>query len=78
MCARNMGAHVQHQDTKGMRKLDKKLDSHAAKKGAKKLVSSDCAKILEKKVAIKIRENCEETMFTPSNLIKATNPIITA
>jgi hypothetical protein len=34
--------------TKGMRKWDKKFDSRAAKKGAKKLVSSDCAKILEK------------------------------
>ncbi len=33
--------------TKGMRKQDKKLDSHAAEKGAKKLVSSDCVKILE-------------------------------
>ncbi len=31
----------------GLRKQDKKLDSHAAKKGTKKLVSSDCAKILD-------------------------------
>ncbi len=40
MCARNMGAHVQRgtQRTKGMRKQDEKSDSHAAKKGAKKLV----------------------------------------
>ncbi len=30
-----------------MRKLDKKLDSCAAKKGVKKLVCSDCAKILD-------------------------------
>jgi hypothetical protein len=30
-----------------MRKQYRKLDSHAAKKGAKKLVSSNCAKILE-------------------------------
>ncbi len=30
-----------------MRKQDEKSDSHAAKKGAKKLVSSDCVKILE-------------------------------
>jgi hypothetical protein len=29
-------------------KWDKKLDSHAAEKGAKKLVSSNFAKILEK------------------------------
>jgi hypothetical protein len=32
----------------------------------------------KKKVAIKIRETCEKTMFTPSNPKKATNPIITA
>jgi hypothetical protein len=31
-----------------MRKGDEKLDSQAAKKGAKKLVSSDYAKILDK------------------------------
>ncbi len=31
-----------------MRKRDEKSDSHAAKKGAKKLVSSDYAKILDK------------------------------
>ncbi len=30
------------------KKQDEKLDSRAAKKGAMKLVSSDCAKILEK------------------------------
>jgi hypothetical protein len=35
--------------TKGMRKQDGKLDSHAAKKGAKKLVSSDCAKNTRKR-----------------------------
>ncbi len=33
---------------KGMRKRDKKSDSRAAEKGAKKLVSSKCVKILEK------------------------------
>jgi hypothetical protein len=32
---------------KGTRKQDKKLDSHAAEKGAQKLVSSNFAKILE-------------------------------
>ncbi len=32
---------------KGTRKQDKKSDSHATKKGAKKLVSNDFAKILE-------------------------------
>jgi hypothetical protein len=50
MCARNMGAHVQRgtQRTKGMKKRDEKLDSRAAKKGAKKLVGTNCTKILEK------------------------------
>jgi hypothetical protein len=49
MCARNMGAHVRRsiQSTKGI-KRDKKLESRTTKKGAKKLVSSDVAKILEK------------------------------
>ncbi len=61
-----------------MRKQDEKSDSRAAEKGTKKLVSSNCVKILKKKVAIKMRETCEKTMFTPSNLIKATNPIVTA
>ena len=50
------------------------LDSHAAKKGAKKLVSSDFVKILE--VATKIRETCEKTLFTPPSPIKATNSIV--
>jgi hypothetical protein len=36
------------QCAKGMRKWDEKLDSHAAKKGVKKLVSSKSAKKLEK------------------------------
>ncbi len=50
MCARNMGAHVQRgtRRIKGMRKRDEKSDSHAAKKGAKKLVCSNHAKILDK------------------------------
>jgi hypothetical protein len=39
--------NVPAQSAKGTRKQDKKLDSHAAKKGAKKLVSSDFAKTLE-------------------------------
>jgi hypothetical protein len=45
-----MGAHVQCGTwrTKGMRKQDENLDSHAAKKGAKKLVCSNYAKILDK------------------------------
>ncbi len=55
------------------------MESCATKKGARKLVSSNVAKILEKeKVAIKIRETCEKTMFTPSNPNEATNPIVTA
>jgi hypothetical protein len=54
-------------------KQDKKLESRTTEKGAKKLLSSNVAKILEKKkVAIKIRETCEKAMFTPSNPIKAT------
>jgi hypothetical protein len=50
MCARNMGAHVRRgtQRTKGMRKRDEKSDSCAAKKGAKKQLSSNYAKILDK------------------------------
>jgi hypothetical protein len=53
-------------------KRDKKLESCITKKGAKKLVSSDVAKILEKKVVKNIRETCEKAMFTPSNPNKAT------
>jgi hypothetical protein len=50
MCARNMGVHVQRgtQRTKGIKKRDEKSDSHAAEKVLKKLVSSNCTKILEK------------------------------
>jgi hypothetical protein len=55
-------------------KWDKKSDSRAAGKGAKKLVSSNFAKILE--VATKIRETCEKTLFTPPSPIKATNSIV--
>jgi hypothetical protein len=45
-----MGAHVRRgtRGTKGMRVRDEKLDSHAAEKGIKKLVSSDYAEILDK------------------------------
>jgi hypothetical protein len=35
-------------------------------------------KCKKNKVAIKIGETCEKTMFTPSNPNKATNPIVTA
>ncbi len=59
-------------------KRDKKLESRAAEKGAKKLVSSDVAKILENENSDKDNETCEKTMFTPTNPIKATNPIVTA
>ncbi len=50
MCERNMRAHVQPgtRRTKGIKKCDEKLNPRAAKKGAKKLVSSNTAKILEK------------------------------
>ncbi len=53
MCARNMGAHVQRgtRRIKGMRKRDEKSDSPTAKKGAKKLVSSNYAKKLDKEIS---------------------------
>ncbi len=75
-CARNMGAHVQctSLECQWYEKRDKKSDSRAAEKGAKKLVSSDFAKILE--VATKIRETREKTLFTPPSPIKATNSIL--
>jgi hypothetical protein len=41
---------------------------------AKKLVSSDFTKIL--KVATKLRETCEKTLFTPPSQIKAANSIV--
>ncbi len=49
MCAKNMEVHVQHgtQRTKGI-KTGREIGLPRAKKGAKKLVSSDFAKILEK------------------------------
>jgi hypothetical protein len=43
---------------------------HVQCTSAKKLVSSNFAKIL--KVATKIRETCEKTLFTPSSPVKAT------
>jgi hypothetical protein len=48
-CARIMGAHVQctSLECQWYEKRDKKSDSHAAKKGTNKLVSSNFAKILE-------------------------------
>ncbi len=60
----------------GMRKQDEKLDSRAAKKGAKKLVSSDFTIFQNMKVVTKIRETCEKTQFTPSSPRKATNSIV--
>jgi hypothetical protein len=79
MCLKYGGAcRTWYSEYQRYKKWDEKLDSHTAEKGAKKLVSSNCAKILEKKVAIKIRETCEKTMYTPSNPIKATNSIISA
>ncbi len=41
------------------------VGAHVQCTGAKKLVSSNFAKIL--KVATKIRETCEKTLFTPSS-----------
>ncbi len=43
---------------------------HVQNTSAKKLVRSDFAKIL--KVATKIRETCEKTLFTPSSPVEAT------
>jgi hypothetical protein len=62
------------QSANGTRNKTRKSDSRAAEKGAKKLVSSDFAKILE--VATKIRETCEKTLFTPPSPVKATNSIV--
>ncbi len=71
-----MGAHVRctSLECQSYKKRDKKSDSRAAETGAKKLVSSDFAKILE--VVTKIRETCEKTLFTPPSPIKATNSIV--
>jgi hypothetical protein len=51
--ARYMGAHVRRgtRRPKGMRKRDEKSDSQAAEKGAKKLVSRDYVKILDKEIS---------------------------
>jgi hypothetical protein len=46
------------------------MGAHVRNNSAKKLVSSDFAKILN--VATKIRETCEKTLFTPSSPVKAT------
>ncbi len=71
-----MGVHVRctSLECQWYKKRDKKSDSRAAEKGAKKLVGSDFAKILE--VATKTRKTCEETLFTPPSSIKATNSIV--
>ncbi len=71
-----MGVHVRctSLECQWYEKRDEKPDSHAAEKGAKKLVSSNFVKILE--VATKIRETCEKTVFTPPSPIKATNSIV--
>jgi hypothetical protein len=50
------------------------MGAHVQYTSAKKLVSSDFAKILE--VATKLRELYEETLFTPPSPTKATNSII--
>jgi hypothetical protein len=48
--------------------------AHVQYTSAKKLVSSNFAKILE--IATKIRETCETTLFTPPSPTKATNSIV--
>jgi hypothetical protein len=50
------------------------MGAHVQCTSNKKLVSSDFAKIL--KVATKIRETCEKTLFTPPSPTKATNLIV--
>ncbi len=52
------------------RVLFQNMGAHVQCTSAKKLVSSNLAKILE--VATKIREACEKTLFTPSSPVKAT------
>jgi hypothetical protein len=42
---------------KGIKKQDKKSESHATKKGVRKLVSSNVAKILEKESSDKNKRN---------------------
>ncbi len=56
------------------RVLFRNMEAHVQCTSAKKLVSSNFAKIL--KVATKIRETCEKTLFTPPSLKKATNSIV--
>ncbi len=76
-CQKHGGAHTTYiRVPKVWENGKEKYDSHAAKKGAKKLVGSNCAKNLEKKVATEIRETCKKTYFTPSSPIKATNSIV--
>ncbi len=78
MCQKHGGACTTQYLEYKRQKWDEKLESRADKKGAKKLVSNDVTKILENESSNKGRETCEKTMFTPSNPIKATNPIVTA
>ncbi len=44
------------------------MGAHVRSNSAKKLVSSDFAKILN--VVTKIRETCEKTLFTPSSPVE--------
>ncbi len=55
---------------KPTRSVPKNMGAHVRCTWAKKLDSSDFAKIL--KVATKIREKCDKTLFTPSSPVKAT------
>jgi hypothetical protein len=50
------------------------MGAHVQCTSANKLVNSDFTKIL--KVATKIRETCEKTLFTPQNPAKASNSIV--
>jgi hypothetical protein len=58
--------------TKGKNGMRNNRSPAQPRKVHKKLVSSNVAKILEKESSGKIRGISEKTMFTPSNLNKAT------
>ncbi len=73
MCARNLGAHVRRSIWSMKGKNGIKIGVPCNQERCKKLVSNNVAKILEKESSKKIRETCEKTMLTPSNLNRATS-----
>ncbi len=50
---------------KVLKKWDEKLDSHAPEKGAKKLVSSNCTKILEKEWQLRLEKHVRNQCLLP-------------